>query len=331
MAPARVAITLGDLRGIGPEVTRKALEILRPPTSAVIIVAPEGQDTFGFPSHSVPVDPSQPGRAAGRAIEAAVGLALQGEVGGIVTGPIHKPSLTAAGFAFPGHTEMLQALTGAVDVGMLMCHEGDRPTKEAGGQGPLRVLLATTHVALRDVPHLLTTSTLVRQTRLLARALRQDWGIATPRIGLCAFNPHASDQGLFGDEESRIYAPAMAALASDGWMSVVGPVPADTVFHRALTGEFDAVLAPYHDVGMAAFKTAAFGKGVNVTLGLPFIRTSPDHGTAFGISGQDIADPTSMCHALDLAFRLVENRRTQPAEALDSPHGSDPGGASGGS
>lgn len=335
MALPRVAITLGDLRGIGPEVTRKALDILRPPRSAVVVVVPDGQDTFGFPSHSIPVDASQPGRAAGHAIEAAVGLARLGAVGGIVTGPIHKPSLTAAGFAFPGHTEMLQALTGAVDVGMLMCYEDDDFATEPRPRGPLRVLLATTHVALREVPHLLTTSTLIRQTRLLGRALRRDWGIERPRIGLCAFNPHASDQGLFGDEEARIYAPAMAALASDGWMSVAGPIPADTVFHRALTGEFDAVVAPYHDVGMAAFKTAAFGSGVNVTIGLPFIRTSPDHGTAFGIAGKDIADPTSMCRALDLAFHLVENRGIPAAEGPDSPPGSGPpspsGGAAGGS
>lgn len=273
------------------------------------MVAPEGEDAFGYPAVRLPMDSSEPGRAAGCAIEKAVQLALLGEVDAIVTGPVHKPSLTRAGFSFPGHTEMLQALTGAVDVGMLMCHEaGTGPGRSAGGS-PLRILLATTHVALRDVPRLLTTETLVRQTRLLWEALRGDWGIETPRIALCAFNPHASDEGLFGDEEARTYAPAIRALEAENGISVTGPVPADSVFRRALQGEFDAVVAPYHDVGMAAFKTVSFGSGVNVTLGLPFVRTSPDHGTAFGIAGQDVADPTSMRRALELALKLAQNRR----------------------
>ena len=316
---ARIALTVGDVRGIGPEVTRKALELLGPAPESVTIVAPEGQDTFGYPAVRVSADSSEPGRAAGQAIEMAVRLALLGEVDAIVTGPIHKPSLTKAGFSFPGHTEMLQALTGAVDVGMLMCHEAATlPGHEEGGS-PLRVLLATTHVALRDVPRLLTADTLVRQSRLLGGALRGDWRIEKPRIALCAFNPHASDEGLFGDEESRIYEPAMRALSADDWMEVAGPVPADSVFRRALLGEFDAVVAPYHDVGMAAFKTVSFGSGVNVTLGLPFIRTSPDHGTAFGIAGQDRADPTSMVRAVELALELAANRRR-----TDPPAGVQP-------
>ncbi|NNM33786.1 MAG: 4-hydroxythreonine-4-phosphate dehydrogenase PdxA, partial [Gemmatimonadetes bacterium] len=293
-ARARIALTLGDVRGIGPEVARKALEQLSPPAESVTVVAPEGEDTFGFPAVRLPVDASEPGRAAGQAIEKAVQMALLGEVDAIVTGPIHKPSLTKAGFSFPGHTEMLQALTGAVDVGMLMCHEAGTAPGRTEGRSPLRILLATTHVALRDVPQLLTAETLVRQTRLLWNALRGDWGIETPRIALCAFNPHASDEGLFGDEESRIYEPALETLSAQYGMDVTGPVPADSVFRRALQGEFDAVVAPYHDVGMAAFKTVSFGSGVNVTLGLPFVRTSPDHGTAFGIAGKDAADPTSM-------------------------------------
>ena len=314
---ARVAITLGDVRGIGPEVTRRALQALAPPHDSILIVAPDGEDTFGYPTRTLPTDSSDPGKAAGQAIETAVQLALLGEVDAIVTGPIHKPSLTAAGYSFPGHTEMLQALTGAVDVGMLMCHEkGETGTIPSGGadagargSSPLRVLLATTHVALRDVPQLLTSETLIRQTRLLGRALRDDWGIARPRVGLCAFNPHASDEGLFGDEEARIYRPALEALGQDAWMCVEGPIPADSVFRQALQGAFDAVVAPYHDVGMAAFKTVSFGSGVNVTLGLPFVRTSPDHGTAFGIAGQNVADPTSMSRAVELALTLAGNRR----------------------
>jgi hypothetical protein len=141
--------------------------------------------------------------------------------------------------------------------------------------GPLRVVLATTHLALRDVPAALSADLLVRQATLTARALRDLWGIASPRIALCAVNPHASDGGLFGDEEARLVEPALAALAEAAGIDAWGPIPADTVFTRAVRGEFDAVIAPYHDVGMAAFKTAAFGSGVNVTLGLPFPRTSP--------------------------------------------------------
>jgi 4-hydroxythreonine-4-phosphate dehydrogenase len=167
---------------------------------------------------------------------------------------------------------------------------------------PLRVLLATTHLPLREVPAALTTDRLVSQSRLLHSELRTRFGIAEPRIALCAFNPHASDAGLFGDEEARVYAPALERLEGLG---VRGPLPADTVFSRAIDGEFDAVVAPYHDVGMAAFKTVSFGTGVNVTLGLPFPRTSPDHGTAFDRVGTDRIDPSSMLEALLLAHRLT--------------------------
>ncbi|MDE2874562.1 MAG: 4-hydroxythreonine-4-phosphate dehydrogenase PdxA [Gemmatimonadota bacterium] len=242
-----------------------------------------------------------PGEAAGLAIERAVELALEGEADAVVTAPVHKPALAAAGY-HPGHTEMLMALAGVPRVGMVMCDEG------VAGEPAKRVLLATIHVPLARVPDLVTAELLVSQTRLLGRALRTDWGIVAPRIALCALNPHASDEGMFGTEERDIYAPALAALSPDPW-SVTGPVPADTVFKRAFTGEFDAVVAPYHDVGMAAFKTAAFGRGVNVTIGLPFVRTSPDHGTAFDIAGKGVADPSSMIAAVGLAARLARRRR----------------------
>jgi 4-hydroxythreonine-4-phosphate dehydrogenase len=157
------------------------------------------------------------------------------------------------------------------------------------------------------VPRRVTERLLIEQAELLDAALRRDWKISRPRLALCALNPHASDGGLFGDEEASIFAPAVSWLRSDG-VSVEGPVPADTVFTRMLAGEFDAVLAPYHDVGMAAFKTASFGTGVNVTLGLPFVRTSPDHGTAFALAGTGRADATSMREALELAARLARAR-----------------------
>lgn len=169
--------------------------------------------------------------------------------------------------------------------------------------GALRVVLATIHIPLADVPAAITRSRLLSQTRLTHRSLRERWGLRTPRLALCALNPHASDGGLFGDQEAEIMAPVVAELVDEG-LDVVGPVPADTVFVRALRGEFDAVIAPYHDVGMAAFKTASFGSGVNITLGLPFVRTSPDHGTALDIAGRGLADPASMIEAVRTAARL---------------------------
>lgn len=247
------------------------------------------------------------GGVAGAAVTAAVRHALEGAVRAVVTAPIHKPALAAAGIEARGHTELLRDLTRAPAVGMLMVAERTR------FGCPLRVLLATTHHPLRAVPLLVTTDLLIQQTELLADGLRLDWRIKEPRVALCALNPHASDTGLFGDEEARVYAPALAHLRTRG-VAVTGPFPADTVFRRALAGEADAVLAPYHDVGMAVFKTVAFGDGVNVTLGLPFIRTSPDHGTAFDIAGTGRADASSMLAALRLARRLAANR-------FDSPKG----------
>jgi 4-hydroxythreonine-4-phosphate dehydrogenase len=234
-------------------------------------------------------------------IERAVEGALAGRFQAIVTGPVHKPSLHAAGWHVPGQTEMLGRLTAAERVGMLMASERTRLG------GPLRVLLATTHLALRDVPDALDERLVVEQAELLDRALREDWRLERPRLALCALNPHASDGGLFGTEEADILAPAVARLRARG-VDIEGPVPADTVFSRALAGEFHAVVAPYHDVGMAAFKTVSFGTGVNVTLGLPFVRTSPDHGTAFGIAGTGRADASSMSEALTLATRLARAR-----------------------
>jgi 4-hydroxythreonine-4-phosphate dehydrogenase len=225
-------------------------------------------------------------------LSAAVRLALAGEVDAIVTAPAHKHALHLAGFPYPGHTEWLAHLAGGVDVAMMLA---------SGQPEPLRVVLVTTHVALRDVPALLTPDLVVRTGRTTERALRAWWGIAEPRIALCALNPHAGESGLFGDEEDRVLRPAAESLGA------AGPYPADTVFVRALRGEFDAVLAPYHDVGMTAIKVAAFGRAVNVTLGLPFPRTSPDHGTAFDIAGKGVADPSSLVEAVLLAARLVEH------------------------
>ncbi|MDT8369331.1 MAG: 4-hydroxythreonine-4-phosphate dehydrogenase PdxA [Longimicrobiales bacterium] len=304
----RLRITLGDPRGIGPEVTATALRALRRELPGVE-VGLHGVDVRGVldvrPISEVDFDGSEPsaGRVAGTAIESAVHAILAGEADALVTAPIHKPALRAAGWDEPGHTELLMRLTGAPRVGMLMAAERTRLG------GALRVLLATTHVALRDVPTLLTADRIEDQTRLLVRELEERFGIATPRVALCALNPHASDAGLFGDEEARIYAPALDRLAD---LDVVGPLPADTVFSRALAGEFDAVVAPYHDVGMAAFKTVSFGSGVNTTLGLPFPRTSPDHGTAFDRVGTSEIDASSMLAALRLAVRMAGASHPRP-------------------
>lgn len=300
-APIRLAVTLGDPRGIGPEVTAAVLAAGR---ASLVVVGPTGTG----------VDPDveigrweggsdeDAGRLAGAAIERAVAMAMAGEVDGIVTAPIDKTALARAGYTFPGHTEMLQALTGSSEVAMLMVAERTRVG------GPLRVALATIHIPLARVPAALTRSRLVSQTRLVARGLAGLWGIDAPRLAICALNPHASDGGLFGDEEAAVMAPAIRELRAEGH-DVAGPVPADTVFARAIAGEFDAVVAPYHDVGMAAFKTVSFGSGVNVTLGLPFVRTSPDHGTALDIAGLGKADPASMTEAVALAARLASRPR----------------------
>lgn len=239
------------------------------------------------------------GRIAGHSVEAAVKLALGGEVDAIVTGPAHKHALHLAGFPYPGHTEWLAHLAGDVDVAMMLAAEATEADPKAG---PLRVVLVTTHVPFRDVPALLTVERVVRTGRIVVQALRGWWGIERPRIAVCAVNPHAGESGLFGDEEERVLRPAAEELGASG------PLPADTVFVRAMRGEFDAVLAPYHDVGMTAIKVAAFGRAVNVTLGLPFPRTSPDHGTALDIAGTGKADPSSMRVAIELATRLANRK-----------------------
>jgi 4-hydroxythreonine-4-phosphate dehydrogenase len=307
VSPVRIAVTLGDPRGIGPEVTEAALADREIAGAASFVrVGPDalvGPDGVGVGGWTAADGAAAAGRVAGEAIRRAVAMALAGEVDAIVTAPIDKSAFHQGGWSYPGHTEMLADLAGVASVAMLMAAE-----KTALG-GPLRVVLATTHLALRDVPGALSARLLVEQATLASHALRDLWGIARPRVALCAVNPHASDGGLFGDEEARIVAPALRLLAEAG-VDAAGPIPADTVFTRAVRGEFDVVIAPYHDVGMAAFKTAAFGHGVNVTLGLPFPRTSPDHGTALDIAGRGLADAGSMREAMRLAVRLAERSRT---------------------
>jgi 4-hydroxythreonine-4-phosphate dehydrogenase len=290
----RIAITLGDPRGIGPEVTARALAAPGLRDSAdLVVVGPSGA---GVPvqvecgAWHAGADPATAGRLAGAAIERAVGMAMRGEVQGIVTAPIDKAALLAGGFAWPGHTEMLRDLTGS-DVAMMLA--SDR----------LRVVLATTHVPLRDVTRLLTADVIRRVAAVTETGLRSWFGIPSPRLALCALNPHAGDGGRFGDEDDTVLAPIAREIG------VSGPWPADTVFVRAMRGEFDAVIAPYHDVGMTAIKVASFGSAVNITLGLPFPRTSPDHGTALDIAGKGIADPSSMIQAVRTCVALTARAR----------------------
>lgn len=310
----RIAVTLGDPRGIGPEVAAAAARQFRAAAAHhLIFIGPSGTGAEEHADSFISTgewrggdDTAAAGRHAGDAIESAIALALRGDADAIVTAPIDKFALHAGGYDFPGHTEMLAARAGVDEVVMLMAAE-----RTALG-GPLRVALATTHIALKHVAAAVTADRLFTQTRITAHGLRDGWRIRHPRLALCALNPHASDNGLFGDEEQRVYAPALERLRADG-IDAHGPIPADTVFLRAARGEFDAVVAPYHDVGMAAFKTAAFGSGVNVTLGLPFPRTSPDHGTALDIAGRGMADASSMLEALELAARLARTRRAAEA------------------
>ncbi|HEU4721910.1 MAG TPA: 4-hydroxythreonine-4-phosphate dehydrogenase PdxA [Gemmatimonadaceae bacterium] len=299
----RLAVTLGDVRGIGPEIVAAAaadprvraaaeLRLVGPPLPGLAVDEPVGEWAERTDANA--------GRLAGLAVDRAIDLAQRGMVDGIVTAPLDKHALLAGGYDFPGHTELLAARTGR-SVAMMLA--ATRPG--AGMVNPLRVVLATTHVALRDVPRLLTRDVIVEAAAVTRAGLREWFGIENPRIALCALNPHAGDGGRFGREDDDLLAPA----ARDAGLT--GPLPADTVFVRAMRGAFDAVIAPYHDVGMTAIKVAAFGSAVNVTLGLPFPRTSPDHGTALDIAGQGIADPSSMIESIVLCAEIVERRRTR--------------------
>ena len=211
---------------------------------------------------------------------------------GIVTAPINKHGIHLAGHAYPGHTEMLADLTKAKESGMMIVG------------GPLKIFFATTHLALREVPRRLTTTTIFRAIRLAHQGLTQLFRIPKPRIGVAGFNPHAGENGLFGDEEGRLIRPAIQQSQKHG-IACTGPHPADTLFGKAVRGSFDGIVALYHDQGLIPLKTVAFGHCVNITVGLPIIRTSVDHGTAYDIAGQGKADPTSLVDAIEMAAKLA--------------------------
>jgi 4-hydroxythreonine-4-phosphate dehydrogenase len=312
----RLALTVGDPAGIGPEIVLKALAAPERPEAEAVVYGPmevlheharrlglrlpqelsarvvdtgtEGEIVLGQSS-------AGGGHAAARAVLRAVQDARVGRMDAIVTAPLNKESLHAAGYPWPGHTEMLAEASGAKDVAMLFLGGG------------LRVALLTIHRALRTVPDAVTREEVERVVRLLDRELPR-LGAPARRIAVCGLNPHAGENGLFGDEERTVLAPAVVALRQEG-VQVSGPYPSDSLFVRAARGEFDAVVAAYHDQGLIPVKLLAFGHAVNVTLGLPFVRTSVDHGTGFDIVGKGQADAGSLLAAMRAAVTLVEARR----------------------
>jgi 4-hydroxythreonine-4-phosphate dehydrogenase len=287
IAKPRIAITVGDPGGIGPEIARKAA--VDPGVLAVcepVLYGPPASAVFALGRVT-----GEAGQAAYDAILEAVRDAREGRVAAIATAPINKEAFAAAGLEWRGHTELLAHLTGATRVAMMFYAE------------ELRVVLATIHIPLSDVPGTLTREVLEGIIELTARELPR-FGLPSPRLALAGLNPHAGEHGLMGHEEELTLVPAVAASRARG-IRIEGPLPADTVFVRAMRGDFDAVIACYHDQGLIPVKLVAFGRAVNVTLGLPIIRTSVDHGTAFDIAGQGIADASSMIHAVRLAARLA--------------------------
>ncbi|MDP1571049.1 MAG: 4-hydroxythreonine-4-phosphate dehydrogenase PdxA [Vicinamibacterales bacterium] len=283
----RVAMTVGDPAGIGPEIAARAAADprVREVCEPVVYAPPPGVRV------ETGVVSAEAGRAAYDVIVRAVEDARAGRVAAIATAPINKLAFAKAGLPWKGHTDLLAHLCGVDEVAMMF----HAPT--------LAVVLATVHIPLADVPRQLTRARLGSTLRLTARALPR-FGVAKPRIALAGLNPHAGESGLLGVEDETVLTPAVADARAEG-LDVTGPIPADTVFVRAVRGEFDVVVACYHDQGLIPVKLLAFGEAVNVTLGLPIVRTSVDHGTAFDIAGRGVADAGSFVHAVRLAARLA--------------------------
>ena len=284
----RIAITAGDPAGIGPEIAAKAAADagVRAVCEPVIF-----ESRADVPAGTVS---AAAGRAAYETIVRAVDAAKAGEVEAIATAPVNKLAFAQAGLPWKGHTDLLAHLCGTSRVAM-MFHAPE-----------LKVVLMTVHVPLSAVPALITPA-LVAQTIDLAAQALPAFGVAAPRLAIAGLNPHAGESGVLGSEDDRVLAPAAAAARGRG-LDVTGPLPADTVFVRASRGEFDCVLACYHDQGLIPVKLLAFGRAVNVTIGLPIIRTSVDHGTAFDIAGKGVADAGSMIEAVRLAARMAAHR-----------------------
>lgn len=322
---------MGDPAGIGPEVIVKALAVANvhrlcrplvigsfPVMQQTVkslklkmnVIRVEGHETMPPRGNYLAVlDPldhplgrfprgvaaRETGAASVLFIKKAVELAQLSCIDGIVTAPINKEAINMAGCHFPGHTELLADLTQAQESGMMIVG------------GPLRIMFVTTHVAIKDLPALLTQTKIEKAIRVAHLALKDLFGIKKPRVGVAALNPHAGEHGLFGDEEERVILPAARAAQAQG-IHASDPLPADTLFGKAARGEYDGVVALYHDQGLIPLKLVAFGACVNLTVGLPIIRTSVDHGTAFDIVGKGIADPGSLVEAITLAAKLAKRR-----------------------
>ena len=290
--PLRIGITLGDPAGIGPEIVRSALESGKLANDIDYkVIGQVGPVVVGAPS-------PDSARGALAAMEEAALLANSGEIDAVVTGPIHKARMADIGFEFPGQTEFFAARSGTANYAMLLTG------------GTITVALVTTHVPLRDVPASLKTSDIVRVGHLLDNFLRRR-GKTAPRIAVAGLNPHAGESGKIGREEIEVIAPALRELQSAGdQQSAIfeGPISPDTLFFHLANEKWDAALCLYHDQGLIPLKLHAFHSGVNVTLGLPFPRTSPDHGTAFDIAGKGIARPDSMIAAINLAAELAQKQ-----------------------
>ncbi|KQW72291.1 4-hydroxythreonine-4-phosphate dehydrogenase [Phenylobacterium sp. Root77] len=335
MAPDQppLALTLGDPAGVGPEIIVKAWNLLRASGPAFVVVGDfqalasasgssmrtvrrvtttkeavavfaDALPVLDIPLRS-PVIAGQPSSTAAPAIirwiETAVGLALSGAVSGLVTAPIAKAPLYEAGFGFPGHTEFLGELTAAAN------YQGARgPIMMLAVEG-LRTTLVTVHEPLSKVGASLSVDKIVNAGLVTAQALRRDFGIAEPRLAVAGFNPHAGEDGTIGREDAEIIAPAVAALRAQG-VAATGPTPADSLFHEAARARFDAAVCMYHDQALIPVKMLDFWGGVNVTLGLPIVRTSPDHGTAFDIAGRGLARPDSLIAAIRMAGEIAARR-----------------------
>src|SRR6478609_7294645 len=326
-----IGISLGDATGVGPEVTLKALAAELPQdNSRYLLIGDPGlvQRLSRKLNLDLPIAPFSPANPIARiqitnplagplplelpagspaAAQAAVAWlqdggarCLRGELDALVTAPVNKEAIVRAGHKFVGQTEFLSDLAGTKRTAMMLLGTDDR------GRW-LRVALATVHIAIKSVPEKLTPEKIQLAIELAAQSCR-DLGLPRARIGVCGLNPHAGEGGEFGDEEITTISPTVQTMQQRGF-DVVGPLSGDTVFHYALKGEFDAVVAMYHDQGLAPLKAVAFDSGINWTLGLPFIRTSPDHGTAYDIAGQGIASPSSMIAAIRLAKQLARNRK----------------------
>jgi len=322
------AISCGDPAGIGPEIIEKSWlqrEKLglnsffavgsiddfegNDEIPALKITAPDQAEkafASGLPifdvcdgSTAAPGNPTVEGaQCALHALEISCGLARSGDAGAIITAPVSKTQLYKIGFRYPGQTEFVSERCGIARENAVMMLAG--PT--------LRVIPMTTHIALKDVPAKLTQQLIVAHGRTAAKAMTRNFGIKNPRIAVAGLNPHAGENGALGDEERLVMQPAIEQLRSEG-MDVTGPFPADTMFHEEARSKYDVALCPYHDQALVPLKTLHFFDGVNMTLGLPIVRTSPDHGTAFDIAGQGIADPRSMIAAIKMAATAVANRK----------------------